>query len=234
MNLIFFELASSEVKPDLLGYLCHAQSEDGKMISEQQIADECQTFLFAGEDTTAATLSWLMYYLALHPHIFQKIQVEVSEVVGNSEITMDHVNNLHYCEHVLKETLRIQPVVPWLQRVAGKDCELAGVKICKNTLLCIGIYTLHNDPSIWKNPDQFIPERWDDPSSKKPFIYSPFSAGQRNCIGMKFATQEIIVTLVMIAQKFDISMNKEKKILSRYEGVITPHQLELKFIPRAK
>jgi cytochrome P450 len=226
--------ASSEVKPDLLGFLCHAKYEDGNYISDQLIADECFTFFFAGQDTTAGALCWMLYFLTKHPDVVQKIRQEISSVIGEREITAEDTNNLPYCNNVVKETLRIQPTTPFLDRIAAKDCVLAGVPVRKNTPIGVGIYPLHHDPAYWKDPDLFMPERWDDPSSKKSFIWVPFSAGHRNCIGMKFGTQEVIVGMVMILKEFDVSMNTSKKVLVVREGVITPHNLEFKFTPRVK
>jgi len=191
--------------------LCHSKYEDGSLIPEQLIVDECKTFLFAGSDTGASTLSWIMYYLCLNPDKYYKLQMEVDKVLGDKPPNIENFKDLTYCEKVLKETLRIQPVVPWFDRISKNDCVLAGQKIYKGTTVLASPYLVHHDPDLWKEPENFIPERWDDPSSKKNFIWFAFSTGPRNCVGMRFAYQQIIITLSMLVQQFDIKMNQEKK-----------------------
>uniref|UniRef100_A0A6B2L684 Cytochrome P450 n=1 Tax=Arcella intermedia TaxID=1963864 RepID=A0A6B2L684_9EUKA len=217
---------------DLLSFLCQLRYEDGSMMSEKHVIDHCTTFLFAGEDTTACTLSWVMYYISLYPDIQERLQDEVDEVLKGSLPTMETIHQLHLCNNVIKETLRIQPVVPYISRIANRDYEFSGVTVKKGTCVSFGIYPLHHDTTYWEKPDEFIPERWDEDSCKKSFLWVPFSAGQRNCLGQKFALQEIIIVLAMIIQQYRVHHNQNKNVIPVWEGVLTPVGLELKFVPR--
>uniref|UniRef100_A0A6B2LCW6 Cytochrome P450 n=1 Tax=Arcella intermedia TaxID=1963864 RepID=A0A6B2LCW6_9EUKA len=220
----------AEIDSNLLNFLCYSRNEDGELNPENQVVDECVTFIFAGEDTTASTLSWIMYHLSLNPHIQKIMQEEIDRVLQGNRPTFTNLHSLHYCQNVIKETMRISPVVPILPRMLGKDYIIDGHLVKKGTLIHLFLYGVHVDPKIWKDPKEFNPERWED--SAKSFHWLPFSAGQRNCIGQKFAMQELLIAIAMIFQKFSVVYNDEKKISPVFEGVLIPKNLEIKFIPR--
>eukprot|EP01125_Pyxidicula_operculata_P013786 TRINITY_DN4572_c0_g1_i1.p1 TRINITY_DN4572_c0_g1~~TRINITY_DN4572_c0_g1_i1.p1 ORF type:complete len:484 (-),score=84.08 TRINITY_DN4572_c0_g1_i1:147-1598(-) len=217
----------------LINYLSLANS-NGKYLPHSLILDECLTFLFAGIDTSASTLSWIMYLLSLNPRVQEKIQEEVDSVIGDRIPSLDDEPNLVYCSNVLKETLRVYPVVPLIDRSNDEKIVVDDYIIPKDSSLTISIYSLHHDPNIWKDPEMFIPERWENPDSKNNFVWTPFSAGPRNCIGSKFATQEIIIAIAMIFQKLNVVHNDAKKVVPLWEGVVAPYNLELKFNQRKK
>ena len=98
-----------------------------------------------------------------------------------------------------------------------------GVKIYKGTYVQANIYGVQHDTTIWKDPETFNPDRWSESiADSKAFAFIPFSAGPRNCIGQKFAMQEMIVTLATFFHKFEIQQNKEKEVVSVFEGVLSP------------
>lgn len=221
----------AEPQPDLIGHLAQAVSEDGQPLPIDLVLDECATFIFAGSDTSASTLSWIGYYLSTYPEVQTKLQAEVDTELQGRTPTYDDIQHLKYCHAILNETLRIQPVVPMIDRVTTKEMEVAGKFIPKGTVIGLGIYPLHHNPKYWPEPERFIPERWDK-LERQSFTWTPFSAGHRNCIGSKFAENEIVLTLAMLAQRFNISHDPSKKIISVFEGVVTPVGLELKFTKR--
>ena len=102
-----------------------------------------------------------------------------------------------------------------------------GVKIYKGTYIYPSFYAVHHDPTIWKDPETFNPDRWSESiGDSKAFAFIPFSAGPMNCIGQKFAMQEMIVTLATFFHKFEIKQNKEKKVIAMFEGVFSPTGFE--------
>ena len=102
-----------------------------------------------------------------------------------------------------------------------------GVKIYKGTYIYPSFYAVHHDPTIWKDPETFNPDRWSESIvDSKAFAFIPFSSGPRNCIGQKFAMQEMIVTLATFFHKFEIKQNKEKKVIAMFEGVFSPTGFE--------
>jgi len=225
-------------RDDLLSKLINVKdNESNKGIDDYMIISESLTFLFAGHDTTSNLLSWATYFLCKHPDIQQKLRDHTSTTLKRQKITnFEQVNQLTYCKYVLQETLRLCPVVPVLQRITCKDVEFGGFKIPAQTNLTLNFYGAHHNPKYWVNPESFIPERFayeNEDSDKYNFVFLPFSAGPRNCIGAKFALQEAIIILSNLVLNFDLILedpNKQVRMASR--GAITPVDLFVKFIPK--
>jgi len=106
--------------------------------------------------------------------------------MGNSNVvTSEMISQLKYLDMVIKESLRIYPSVPGIGRVLSEDVVIDGVTIPKGTDITIQIHVMHNSKRFWEDPEVFDPERWslENSKDKDPFLYIPFSAGNRNCIG---------------------------------------------------
>ena len=118
-------------------------------------------------------------------------------------------NDIPYLDMVISETLRIYPVTLRVDRVPADDYEYNGMKIEKGTVWSVPIYVLHHDPVIYPNPDVFDPERF-TPEAKRQLEnncqYLPFGQGPRICIGMRFATLEIKLTLCSILKKYEFQL----------------------------
>ncbi|CAG8776143.1 7204_t:CDS:2, partial [Cetraspora pellucida] len=124
--------------------------------------------------------------------------------------TLDEIEQLKYLECILKETLRIIPPVPSLRRCTIKDEIMDGYVIPKGTPLVIPVYAIHHDPLIWgEDAEIFNPSRWLDPEIKSKIstsTYLPFSAGPKNCIGMKIAQLEFKSILSILVRNFKFSI----------------------------
>ncbi|XP_058818855.1 probable cytochrome P450 4d14 [Topomyia yanbarensis] len=166
---------------------------DGRPLTNEEIREEVDTFMFAGHDTTASAITFLLYSLAKHPEIQQKVYEEITSVIGEDKdtpVNISFLNNLKYLDLVIKESLRIFPPVPFITRTALKEVNLAGLVIPADTNLTIGIYNMHHNAEYFPEPERFLPERFEaERGAEKlnPYAYVPFSAGGRNCIGQKFA-----------------------------------------------
>jgi len=221
---------------DLVELMLNSKDQNGNALDEQLIVDECLTFMFGGSDTTATTMSWVFYHVCQNLDIQRKLQAHIDEVFKDKEsLDIEDLNKLIYLKNIIQETLRITPVGHFLHRLCAKDTEINGVKIYKGTYLTANFYAVQHDPSLWKDPDVFNPDRWLEATvdSKTAFAFLPFSAGPRNCIGQKFAMQEMLVTLATILHKFDVEQNKEKKVTATIEGVYSPLGFEFKLKKRS-
>jgi len=151
--------------------------------SSKDLLDEAITLLFAGQDTSAATLSWTLHLLSLHPDIQDRL---ADEVRSTSDFT-----KLPLLDAVLKESMRLYPVAPFIVRHLVQDVTVSKkLTLPKNSFACIWIYSLHRNPNIWKaNPEKFIPERWMNGqlTELERASYIPFCAGARNCLGQSIA-----------------------------------------------
>ncbi|XP_075168008.1 putative cytochrome P450 4d14 [Haematobia irritans] len=184
---------------------------DGQPLSNEDIREEVDTFMFEGHDTTTSGISYTCYLLARHPEVQRKVLQEIQEVLGDDmgkPMTMQHLQELKYLDCVIKESLRLYPPVPMIGRLVEKDIELNGMLIPANTQLSLLLYAGCRDPDYFTQPNDFIPERFESSSESadkvNAFANVPFSAGPRNCIGQKFAMLEMKCTISKIVSHFEL------------------------------
>ena len=192
---------------DLLDMLLAAQDEEtGRGMSDQQLRDEVITIFAAGHETTSNALSWTWHLLAQHPHVRQRLQKELDDVLGGRTPGVEDLAALPYTQAVLEESLRICPPVPAVPRQAAHDTALAGFPIPAGSRIIISIYNIHRHPACWPDPDTFNPERFLPGHAERPhrLAFMPFGAGPRLCIGNHLAMIEGTLLLAMIAQKYEL------------------------------
>jgi hypothetical protein len=180
--------------------------------------DQIMAVLLAGRDTTASTLSWATYELSRHPHAVAKLRNEIIETVGLDQTpTYEHLKNMPYLRHVLDETLRLYPVVPFNVRLAAKDTTLprGGGKdgteplpVLKGTPVGYSTIIMQRRADMYPpvtdkfpDPELWSPERWDH-WHPKPHDYIPFNSGPRICIGQQFALTEMSYVLTRLFQRY--------------------------------
>ncbi|KNC25621.1 Cytochrome P450 4d1 [Lucilia cuprina] len=218
------------------------QSEiDGKPLSNLDIREEVDTFMFEGHDTTSSAITFCFYNLAMNPKCQQKCFEEIIQVFGTDKskpVTYEDLNNLHYVELCIKETLRMFPSVPLLGRKVTEECEINGKIVPAGTNIGISPLHLGRQEELFPEPDTFKPERFDiDYTTDKmsPYAYIPFSAGPRNCIGQKFAMLEVktVLTNVLRHYELDYAGNKDEELLLIAELILRPKDpLMFKIKPR--
>ncbi|KAG5667087.1 hypothetical protein PVAND_015086 [Polypedilum vanderplanki] len=123
---------------------------------------------------------------------------EVRHVIGDdldTPVTIKLLNDLNYLEMVIKETLRLYPSVPMYGRKMQENIDMNGFIIPKGSNIGISPIFMARDPTLWENPFEFIPERFESDNQYHPYLNVPFSAGPRNCIGQKFAMLEMKSTI---------------------------------------
>ena len=199
-----------------------ARNAAGKKIStniSKDLLDEAITLLFAGQDTSAATLSWTLHLLSLHPEKQERVAKEVRSVLCNSEIKpvlKRMISQMPYLDAVIKESMRLYPVAPFIVRKLTSDITIPvdeehskTISVPSSTFACIWIYALHRNPKLWEQPDEFLPERWIDPelrsrdSGQTEYgAYMPFAIGPRNCLGQPLAQVILRVLLARILNKY--------------------------------
>ncbi len=206
-----------EDKGDLLSMLLLAQDEDdGGGMTDRQVRDECLTLFLAGHETTANALAWTFYCLSQNPETEAKLHEELDRVLQNRRVpTVEDLPNLKYTESVLAESMRLFPPAWVLGRLAIEEHEFNSYKIPKGALVLASMYVLQRDARFWTDAEIFKPERWETQSVKEAgqkFIYFPFGAGVRRCVGEQFAWMEGILLLATLARKWKLSLMPEQKI----------------------
>ncbi|XP_049759642.1 cytochrome P450 3A8-like isoform X1 [Elephas maximus indicus] len=196
-------------------------SQDTKEISPQKALTDTELvaqsimFIFAGYETTSTALSFVMYLLATHPDIQEKLQREIDAAFPNkAPPTYDAMLQMAYLDMVVNETLRLFPIAGRLERVCKKDIEINGVTIPKGTIVMVPIFVLHRDAEHWPEPEKFMPERFskENKDNVDPYLYLPFGTGPRNCIGMRFALMNMKLAIIKILQEFSVKPCKETQI----------------------
>lgn len=169
-------------------------SKSGKKqsLSEEEIIAQCIIFFTAGFETTATTTTNVVKNLAHLPEIQFKLAEELEEKLAGVDPESDEyyervVSGCPYLEAVIKETLRMDSIVPRVQRRVGvAGYKLAGIQLEKDIEVDVAINALHYDSKYYPEPDVFRPERF-LPENKHllvPYTFLPFGDGPRNCIGM--------------------------------------------------
>ena len=178
-------------REDILSLMLLARHEDGSPMSDAEIRDELLTLLVAGHETTATALSWAMERLTRHPEKLERLRAEVAD--GEEE----------YLTATIQETLRLRPVIVLVVRKLTEAVELGGYELPAGAGVTPCIHLIHRDPSIYPDPDRFIPERFlDNPPGTYTWI--PFGGGVRRCLGAAFAQFEMAVVLRELVRRYEV------------------------------
>ncbi|XP_074077610.1 cytochrome P450 4A11-like [Macrotis lagotis] len=208
------EAISKKRHLDFVDILLCARTENGNSLSDQELRAEVDTFMFEGHDTTASGISWLLYVMATHPEHQQKCREEIREVLGDSDsITWDHLGQLSYTTMCIKESLRLYPPVPSISRDIKETITFPdGRVLAAGNSVSLHIYALHHNPSVWPDPEVFNPLRFspENVALQHSHAFLPFSAGSRNCIGQKFAMNEMKIALALTLLSFELKPDTSK------------------------
>jgi len=202
------------------------EMEQKGQLTETDIQEEVDTFMFEGHDTTSAAITWTLHLLGCHPEIQEGVVEEILQVCGSSsDISMDQLGQLKYLERCIKEALRLYPSVPIISRRLGADANIGGITIPAGVHVLINIYLIHRDPQQWKDPEVFNPDRFlpENSVGRHAFAFVPFSAGSRNCIGQRFALLEEKCVLSWILRNFRVqSVKRRDQLRPKTELILRP------------
>ncbi|MEZ4713718.1 MAG: cytochrome P450 [Caldilineaceae bacterium] len=198
--------------------------ETGEAMDDRQLRDELATLFLAGYETTSIALTWAMHQLMQHPDVLAKVQAEADSVLGDRLPTFADLPNLNYTRMVIQETMRVNPPVFWLPRVAREADEIDGYAVPAGTHVISFTYAYHRHPEFWPNPDQFDPERFtpENAAGRHHFAWIPFGAGQRQCIGRDFAMMEAQLALAIVAQRFQMRPADKKAVQPMLASTLRP------------
>jgi cytochrome P450 len=191
---------------DLLDVLMAARNPDGSRFTDTEVADEVSTFMLAGHETTANTLSWSLALLAAYPAARSRLEHEVDSVLGGRAPTSADTPRLGWTTAVIAEALRIYPPAWTIERDAIADDDVAGVPVPAGSLVAIPPYLVHRHREFWPDPAGFDPDRFGNGMQRHRYAYIPFGGGKRACIGQAFAELETVLVLACITQRFRLEL----------------------------
>ncbi len=189
--------------PDLLDLMMAGEDpKSGRKMTTAELRDNLLTFIVAGHETTALTLSWALYLCAFDPEVQDAARAEAKAVLGDRAATVADISGLPLIRQIVDETLRLYPPAAFLSRTAMAQDELCGREVRPGDTVILPIYALHRHHDLWAAPDRFDPSRFADPKAIDRFAYLPFGDGPRICIGANFALQEAVIILATLLARF--------------------------------
>jgi len=203
---------------------------------QSMIRDEILNIMIAGRDTTAGTLTFVIWMLSQHPDVLRRLREEILSVVGDSRSpTLEELREMKYLRAVINETLRLYPAVPFNSRTSTAPVVLPAanggnpIYVPANIRVFYSVFLMHRRKDLWGpdaeefDPDRFLDERLRKYLTPSPFIFSPFNAGPRICMGQQFAYNEMSYFLTRLLQEFSsISLAEHVQTLAPAEWAKAP------------
>ncbi|MFP4591245.1 MAG: cytochrome P450 [Halobacteriales archaeon] len=205
---------------DVRSVLVGAHEEAG--LTRAEVRDNLVAVLLAGHDSSAAALTYLWYELTRHPSVLGRIREEVTEVVGDRLPAGGDVADLQVTHAVVKETLRLYPSAWATPRTATEPVVLGGYHIPEGAQVLAPQWALHRDERFWDDPEAFDPDRWVVDAERPEYAYFPFSGGPRHCLGMRFATHELVLVTAALADRFDLAVEADGPLSYRLAVTLRP------------
>jgi cytochrome P450 len=183
-------------RTDVLSLLLQARDESGAGMTDEQLRDEMITLLIAGHDTSAIALAWAMHHLLAHPEALHRLEAEVRAALARADAS-DAIADLAYLDAVIKESMRLTPIVPVIQRLTRAPVRLGRHEVPAGVLVMAQVYTIHHRADLYPEPDRFRPERF-LARRYAPHEHFPFGGGVRRCVGAAFATHSMKMVLAEV------------------------------------
>ncbi|GME45127.1 putative cytochrome p450 protein [Neofusicoccum parvum] len=199
-------------QPDIWSFVVSTDQTD-KGLTLDEMHGNAANFMIAGTETTATTLSGITYFLLRNPDKMKKL-VEEIRALSAEDLNLETLPKLKYMSACLEESLRMYPPLPI---AAWRKAPLGGSVICgewvpERTRLGVSQYSAYHSPANFRDPDDFVPERWLPDSGfdgDKKDAFQPFSFGPRNCIGKNLAYHEMRIILASVLWHFDLELCSE-------------------------
>jgi cyclooctatin synthase len=178
--------------------------EAGRGLDNRETRDQVFTIILAGIETTASLLAWTFHLLSHNPEIEQRLLAEIDGVVADAPPAFGDLPRLRYLERVLTETLRLYPPAWIISRTAITPTTLAGVPVPAGADVLFSPYCVHRDPAIFRDPEQFDPDRWlpENTSKAQREAFLTFGAGPRKCLGQEFSMTEAALIVATVLQNY--------------------------------
>jgi cytochrome P450 len=193
------------------------RQEELAPFTDEELADQVMTALFAGIETSANVLSWALHLLATYPEVADAI----AEDAGGELV-----------HRVILETMRLYPPGWMFSRNSTRAVELSGHHLPAGTDFLISPFLIHREPQVFADPERFDPDRWlaMDPKAKRSYL--PFGLGPRRCLGELLANAEMVTALTTLCRRWRFRFPAGCTVTPRFRSVLIPHGLELDVLPR--
>jgi cytochrome P450 len=231
------EREGAEALPDdlLTRLLLTPDPQTGRPLPPGLVYDDAITFLAAGHETTANTLTWLLFLLSENPDWDRRLAEEATKVLGGRDPAPADLERLVEMRMVLDETLRLYPPAPIIPRVPVAADRLGDVEVAAGDFVFTAPFVSHRHRARWEDPDAFRPERF-APGAREAidrFAYFPFGAGPRVCIGAAFSIQEVMVALAVLLPQFRFEAIRPEEVVPQATIALRPrHGMPMRVLRR--
>ncbi|MBW8836155.1 MAG: cytochrome P450 [Burkholderia sp.] len=221
---------------DLFDVLVAARDpETCEPCTPDQLRDQIATLIIAGHETTALSLFWSFYLLALDPLWQERVAEEAATVDLSPEGAAAAADKLPVARAVVQEALRLYPPAFTIVRLAKERDELAGEEVPPGTLVVISPWLLHRHRKLWQDPDAFDPSRFlpgAPPVGR--YAYLPFGIGPRVCVGAQFALLEASLVLATLVRAFRVELPaSSRRVLPAAVVTTAPERaIPFRLVPR--
>jgi cytochrome P450 len=209
LDSIVHSLLQNAALPDapetLTSLLLQVRHANDTSLTAEEIRDEIVTMIVAGHETVAVGLSWCLYLLASHPDLQDKLAAQITETLGNASPTIADYDKLGFLQHAFSESLRLFPTIWILGRRNLEQYSFANFTAPKGSIFLVCMADLHRRPEFFERPNDFLPHRWSNPTWPS-YAYLPFGAGERRCIGERFAWMEGIFFLACLLKQWRFAL----------------------------
>jgi cytochrome P450 len=219
------EMRPMDLPNDLLTLMLDARDrETGRPLSSEEIRSNVITFMAAGHETTANAIAWTLFLLSQSPAWCDRLVVEAKRAFDGPLETLP--DRLVETRAVVEEALRLYPPLAAISRVARSSDELAGAPIRRGTMIVIAPYVLHRHQKWWTDPEFFNPARFLPPARAgiDRYVYMPFGAGPRGCIGSVFALQEAMIVIAAIVREFELDVAPGHEVWPLHRITLRPRR----------
>lgn len=207
---------------DFLSHMIEALDARFAPAEAQALAvDNAATFYLAGHETTANALTWTLFLLSEQPDLQQQVAAEAQCALAAGTDDPGLGDRLPLLRRVLEESMRLYPPVPRFDRQAMADDRIGEHPISKGDFVSIWPWLIHRHQRLWEDPDRFDETRWqpDVKAARHRFQYIPFGGGPRVCVGMRFATAEMLSVLAHWLARWRFSPLPGREV--RPSGMVT-------------
>jgi cytochrome P450 family 110 len=210
-------------RQDILSLLLHVRDDAGRPLTDREVRDELAVMLMAGHETTGTALAWAFERILSLPDEEARLRAELDAVVGPGRIEAAHLPRLEYLDAVIKESLRIRPIMPaGGARLVKQPIEIGGYAIPAGTNLINAMYLLHRRPDLYPDPDSFRPQRFLGRRVIDPYEWTPFGGGVRRCLGMAFAMFEMKVVVATVLSRATLRIERPNARVRRRGFFLAP------------
>lgn len=209
--------------PDFLSQLVQARDEEGRHLQDDEVVDHLVFLMMAAHDTTASALTSALTLLAQHPHWQQVLRDELAQEDPQQDL-MARLGARRQMGQVIREVLRLNPPVAFVQRQTTADVEVDGLRLPSGTLLTLAPLHVQRDARWWSQPDGFAPERHSASGSPHPYAWTPFGGGPHLCLGQHLADAQMRLVLGEVLGRAELGLPPGLPLQWRHAPITHPAQ----------